>query len=200
MAQRFSFSKEALSKIVYQRAKANLVKKAKEVIQYRVERAKSTALEVLNKHPITQDLENLGQNNQGLISGGEGNLRQLLGFRDQFSPVAQIEEMIRNGIQIKERSSFGDEVQLNVIFPSFEILEQNTKGDLEWVDNMSWLQVVDEKGSAVLPNVAFYIYLKYPIPSSRSGGGIQGQKENKQITLSKASYYNDILKAFRDNL
>lgn len=157
--------------------------------QKELEKQKLLFLKEYESHPVTKELD--GGEDASNVSGtlgGYGNLFSFLGFNKADNPTAPVKNLIRSIRLDKNVQSRNETFKLKINIPSKEDFAAATK--MPWESGRSWLLDM-ERG---ISGLGAYLYGKFN--ASRSGTGIQNQKNYSGRTFRPVKYFSQIYNNF----
>lgn len=157
--------------------------------QKELEKQKLLFLKEYESHPVTKELD--GGEDASNVSGtlgGYGNLFSFLGFSKADNPTAPVKNLIRSIRLDKNVQSSNETFKVKINIPSKEEFAAATR--MPWETGRSWLLDM-ERG---ISGLGAYLYGKFN--ASRSGTGIQNQKNYSGRTFRPVKYFSQIYNNF----
>jgi hypothetical protein len=158
------------------------------VIRDNFDEIKNDILAQFNTHPVTLELE--GGINSSNISGtlsGVTNLYSFIGFENGEKPTEPIREMLhKSSFAIKNISATGV-ITINFDIPSAESIFKVTP--MPWAEGRSWAKGI-ETG---ISGLGYYLKIN---KNSRSGLGIQSQKQVRSARFNNTKYISALINDF----
>lgn len=158
------------------------------VIRDNFDEIKNDILAQFNTHPVTLELE--GGINSSNISGtlsGVTNLYSFIGFENGEKPTEPIREMLhKSSFAIKNISATGV-ITINFDIPSAESIFKITP--MPWAEGRSWAKGI-ETG---ISGLGYYLKIN---KNSRSGLGIQSQKQVRSARFNNTKYISALINDF----
>jgi hypothetical protein len=158
------------------------------VIRDNFDEIKNDILAQFNTHPVTLELE--GGINSSNISGtlsGVTNLYSFIGFENGEKPTEPIREMLhKSSFAIKNISATGI-ITINFDIPSAESIFKVTP--MPWAEGRSWAKGI-ETG---ISGLGYYLKIN---KNSRSGLGIQSQKQVRSARFNNTKYISALINDF----
>ncbi len=162
------------------------------------ERIKKQALDELNKHIVTQEIEKGPSAKGSSLLGGVGSFFAFLGFNSNSQPVVILRDALTDFIKVKkgkgvvkkvQKTSFKIEFPIDI--PTIEEIYNVTP--LSWTTK-SWVKGV-EKGITNYTNTVFK-----DSDGSRSGGAFQSKQKIGFARFSPTPYITPILNKLKKEL
>jgi len=171
-----------------------LEKEARTLAQQVLLESKQELIQEFNDHPVTKEIEaGSGASNQSGTLGNKGNLFSFIGFPEGSNPI----EPIRNLLQKIELSSVrgrtsGSMIQFKVNMPDQNEFESVSK--MPWESGRSWLYDIER----AISGLGQYLFGQFK--NSRSGTGIQLNKNVTSNTFTPVKYFGTMLEKFTRKL
>ena len=171
-----------------------LAREARKVAEKIVEESKRELVEEFDNHPVTKEIE-AGPNasNSSGTLGGRGNLFSFIGFNDGSDPVSPVRELLR---RIKLSSATpritNGVVQFKIDIPDRVEFESISK--MPWESGRSWLYDIER----AISGLSQYLYGQFK--NSRSGTGVEIDKNVTSNTFTPVRYFNNMLDKFSQKL
>ena len=158
------------------------------VIRDNFDEIKNDILAQFNTHPVTLELE--GGINSSNISGtlsGVTNLYSFIGFENGEKPTEPIREMLHKSSFAIKNISATDVITINFDIPSAESIFKVTP--MPWAEGRSWAKGI-ETG---ISGLGYYLKIN---KNSRSGLGIQSQKQVRSARFNNTKYISALINDF----
>ena len=168
---------------------SRVIKNAEKILEQKVLISKNKLINQFIQHPVTQELQN-GESSTNISGtlGGYGNLFSFIGFPKGFNPIDPILTLL-NQIKLNRNPKIsGNKLQFRLTVPSKNELSNVSK--MPWETGRSWLFDVEK----TISGLGAYLFIK--TSASRSGQGIQMQKESFARTFRPVKYFNSIYNSF----
>ena len=166
----------------------------------KAERLKREAIEELNAHPVTQELERGPSGMGSSLLGGRGNFFGFLGFDSGYDPVTIVRDAFEKNIGIKNKKGVLKQQtkksllwEFDINYPSVADIYNVTQNELEWTTR-SWVKGV-EKG---ITNAVHTIFKD--TERSRSGVALQSERKIGFINFSRTPYITPIIQKLTKEL
>jgi len=159
-----------------------------------VEENKQIMLKEFDNHPVTQEIKaGADSDNLSKTLGGYGNLFSFIGFAKGSDPIGALRSMLDFPVKISKKASSKTKgrYSFSIDVPNTREIEAETP--LPYEPSRSWVKGI-ERG---ISGIGYYIYKK--INSSRSGSGVQSQKQLRGGRFGNTSYLTKILDKFYKN-
>ena len=159
-----------------------------------VEENKQIMLKEFDNHPVTQEIKaGADSDNLSKTLGGYGNLFSFIGFAKGSDPIGVLRSMLDFPVKISKKASSKTKgrYSFSIDVPNTREIEAETP--LPYEPSRSWVKGI-ERG---ISGIGYYIYKK--INSSRSGSGVQSQKQLRGGRFGNTSYLTKILDKFYKN-
>lgn len=158
----------------------------------KVESNKQILIKEFDSHPVTQEIQNGSSAfNISNTLGGYGNLFSFIGFPKGSNPITPVINMLQTiklgPLKIQKRNKT---FRFKVIVPSKQNFYNITK--MPWENGRSWLFDIEKS----ISGLGSYLYLKYENSKSRSGTGIQLDKNYKKVIFKPVRYFNTMYNKF----
>jgi hypothetical protein len=169
---------------------------ARRVANTKFERAKKSLIYDFDSHPVTKEIEGGPEaSNSSKTLGGDGNLFTFIGFYREDDPVAIVRNALKQHIRITSGkfTSRKDSVsaEFTVSVPTVEDLANITP--MPW-EGKSWIKAV-ESG---ISGFGYYMYKRSE--ASRSGHGLQIDKNVRSGGYRPVKYYSALFKKFKKEI
>jgi len=171
-----------------------LEKEARVLAQQVLLENKQELIQQFNEHPVTKEIEaGPDASNQSGTLGNRGNLFSFIGFPEGSNPI----EPVRNLLQKIELSSAkgrtsGSTVQFKVNMPDQNEFESISK--MPWESGRSWLYDIER----AISGLGQYLFGQFK--NSRSGTGMQLEKNVTSNTFTPVKYFGTMLENFAKKL
>jgi hypothetical protein len=159
-----------------------------------VEENKQIMLKEFDNHPVTQEIKaGADSDNLSKTLDGYGNLFSFIGFAKGSDPIGVLRSMLDFPVKISKKASSKTKgrYSFSIDVPNTREIEAETP--LPYEPSRSWVKGI-ERG---ISGIGYYIYKK--INSSRSGSGVQSQKQLRGGRFGNTSYLTKILDKFYKN-
>ena len=178
----------------------NKVKNSKKIINKidkdvirQFEESKNSFIEDFQNHPVTQEIQSGPEaTNTSNTLSGRGNLFSFIGFNRSSDPIRSIESYIRSSLKIvKSKTSVNqNKIRTNyrISYPSEQDLAKISP--MPWEGGNSWIIAI-ERG---ISGFSHYMYKKFN--KSRSGSGLQTEKEIRSGSYKPTKYLSSIISKF----
>lgn len=182
-----TINKKSLQKIIFE--DKNIQREILKIAQDVVEKEKKELINNFLQHPVTEEIS--GGENASNISGtlgGYGNLFSFIGFLDGFDPISPVLNLLHK-ISIDKKIIVKNNIYtINISIPSKEDLKNATK--MPWESGRSWLWDIEKS----ISGIGYYLFGKFK--QSRSGRGIQTEKNFSKRTFVRVSYFTPLYNNF----
>lgn len=168
--------------------------RADKIIKEKVKNASDIFIKEFEDHPISREI-NAGEsssNTSGTLSG-RGNLFSFIGFNKGDSPIKDLKAFIEKQFSFKKAKKDKKSITYQISYPNLEKIKSQTP--MPWEGGRSWVYGV-ENG---ISGLSQYLYKKF-IASSRSGTGIQSNRNTKAFNYKPVKYLTEIINNFKRNL
>jgi hypothetical protein len=185
-------------KIVESSDNSSVRKKAINLAQERVQKAKEEMIAEFDNHAVTREIQG-GPNAENISNtlNGDGNLFSYIGFNEGENPTEVVRDYLNESTALRRTYDFNVRKGLftfKVKTPSLEEVEQKTP--FPW-EPRSWVRGV-ERG---ISGLGFYISSKIKeFKNSRSGVAIQSKKKIRTGSYKAIKYLSEIIRNFRKKL
>lgn len=192
--KKLSINKNALQSILKKQGEKIINSAAEKIIRKRVMDAKQVAMQELNSHPVTQEIDSGpdGYNQSGTLNG-YGNLFSYIGFDEGSDPIAPIRALLHKAVNIKSVPARQRNMISNFIveLPSKEDFFNATP--MPWADGRSWAEGI-ERG---ISGLGQYLHGTSLSNNSRSGSGVQTKNNLRSGRFKNTKYLSNILNNLR---
>ena len=162
------------------------------IVQKKVEKAKENFLQNLDNHPISQELKGKSEaKNISNTLGGKGNLFTFIGFEKGSDPVDQLKSIILSQFGF-ERNKSTKKIEYKISHPTLEKVREKTP--MPWENGRSWVEGI-EKG---ISGLSYYLFKKSK--KSRSGSGLQAEKEINAATFNRVKFLSELVENFKKDI
>jgi hypothetical protein len=172
------------------------IKKVREVAELKLKKEKQRLLVAFESHPVTREI--MSGPDSGNLSGtlaGYGNLFSFIGFSQSSNPVSPVRRMLSQMTRIKEiRKASGNNTRMNIRIQMPSIEDFRGVAPMPWEPGRSWVEGI-ERGIS-----GFSYYINSSRPSSRSGKGIQADKQIRVMSFKNIKYMSEMIREFTKNL
>lgn len=171
-----------------------LEKEVRIVAEEIFEKSKQQLIQEFENHPVTKEIQaGPDASNESGTLGGRGNLFSFIGFNDGADPIAPIKELLQ-GIEFSSSKGrrFGSGFQFKVNMPDQGELENVSK--MPWETGRSWLYDIER----AISGLGQYLYGQFK--NSRSGTGMQLEKNFNTNTFMPVKYFGTMLEKFKNKL
>jgi hypothetical protein len=171
-----------------------LEKEARVLAEQVLQENKQELIREFNNHPVTIEIE-AGPNasNESGTLGNKGNLFSFIGFNEGTNPIDPIRNLLEK-IQlssIRPRTS-ASAIQFKVNIPDQNEFESISK--MPWEGGRSWLYDIER----AISGVSQYLFGQFK--NSRSGSGMQLEKNVTSNTFTPVKYFSTMLEKFTKKL
>ena len=198
-------TKIKINKTAFRKSVANAVgkskkvqKKAHQLAEKKVQRAKALILKEFNDHPVTKEIEGGPTSfNVSRTIVGRGNLFSFMGFQDGANPTHVVKEYLERSSYVFKNSKLnktitGRHFEFRVKAPDLSDIYKSTP--LPWENGRSWVRGV-ERG---ISGIGHYMYGKFL--TSRSGTGLQSKNEVKFAAFKTTPYMSKMIEQFKERI
>ncbi len=157
-----------------------------------MEEAQRKLIKDFHNHSITKEINSgvSGSNSSGTL-GGYGNLFSFIGFENGDNPMVAVDNLLKEKLVVRVRSVGNGRFKISILnAPSKEEIYRLTP--LPWADGASWAEGM-EKG---ISNLGSFLYTKKPSANSRSGRGLQLNKQLRGSSFRTTPYVSKIMDEF----
>ena len=172
------------------------IKKVREVAELKLKKEKQRLLVAFESHPVTREI--MSGPDSANLSGtlaGYGNLFSFIGFSQSSNPVSPVRRMLSQMTRIKEiRKAAGNNTRMNIRIQMPSIEDFRDVAPMPWEPGRSWVEGI-ERGIS-----GFSYYINSSRPSSRSGKGIQADKQIRVMSFKNIKYMSEMIREFTKNL
>jgi len=165
------------------------INEVKRIVNSEFNKIKEDLLREFNNHPVTKEIESgVDSLNSSGTLGGVGNLFTFIGFERNDRPIDAIRSAF-NAIRLTSTmvKRNGDS-QTYIMYPSASDIFKITP--LPWAEGRSWAKGI-ESG---LPGLGKFLHTESDV--SRSGEGIQTNKNIRSAKFSNTKYISSIINQF----
>jgi len=186
-------SAKDISKEVDFRKSIEYIREAKQIITQEFNLIKKRLISDFENHPVTREIEGgTSSSNLSGTLGGKGNLFSFIGFKYSDKPIEPIRGLLEN-IEITSILTRRDGMATtHVMYPTADDIFRVTP--LPWAEGRSWAKGI-ENG---ISNFGQYLDLKSE--ASRSGRGLQNEKQESGLTFSTTPYISQLIKEFEKDI
>lgn len=186
-------SVKKISNLIDLRKSPEYILQVKKIVRIEFEKIKGRLIDNFERHKVTQEIEAgpTATNTSGTL-GGYGNLFAYIGFEENAKPIEPIREQLST---IFIQSTTFDKNGASIVYVNYPTAKDIFNvTPLPWADGRSWAEGI-EKG---LPGLGFFLSKESSV--SRSGGGIQTEKQIKKGKFRNTSYISSLIKDFERDI
>jgi len=172
------------------------IKKVREIAERQLRKEKERLLIAFESHAVTREIM-AGPDSENLSGtlAGYGNLFSFIGFSQGSSPVSPVRRMLSQMTKIKDiRRAAGNNTKMNIKVQVPSIEDFRDVAPMPWEPGRSWVEGI-ERGIS-----GFSYYINSSRPSSRSGKGIQIDKQIRVMAFKNIKYMSEMIRKFTKNL
>ena len=167
-----------------------------------IEEARRDLIKDFFNHPVTKEIEGgANASNSSDTLGGYGNLFSFIGFDKGEDPIASVESILNNRLNVKVRAVGRGRFRINIAnAPSKEQIFSATP--IPWASGSSWAEGI-EKG---ISNLGSFLYKDKGVRGSssgsfsRSGTGIQVENTLRSSGFKPKPYVSKMIAKFLKNV
>ena len=171
-----------------------LESEARKLAQQILQENRQELIEEFNNHPVTKEIET-GPNasNESGTLGNKGNLFSFIGFPEGASPIEPVRNLL-NKIELSSAKGIksGASIQFKVNMPDKNEFEGVSK--MPWESGRSWLFDIER----AISGLGQYLFGQFK--NSRSGTGMQLEKNVTTNTFTPVKYFETMLEKFARKL
>jgi len=155
---------------------------------------KQELIQEFNEHPVTRELE-AGPNssNESGTLRNKGNLFSFIGFPEGYDPIGPVRNLLQK-IELSSAKAVrsGPNMSFKVNMPTQNEFESVTK--MPWESGRSWLYDIER----AISGLGQYLFGQFK--NSRSGTGMQLNKNVTSNTFTPVKYFGTMLQKFTQKL
>ena len=169
---------------------------ARERAEIEFRRLQEKVLSEFSSHPVTQEINAGPSASSSFLS--KGNLFSFLGFGAGATPAQTLKSILKESLYMEHIPTYNANLKrfyFKMHYPDQEMIYELTKGELEWDEDTSWVEYIEEG----LENLNHYLYnSSKAFAGSRSGPAIQVKSEIGGGSFTGTPYITDIINNLQD--
>lgn len=177
----------------------DLEKRVSKVFEQQLALRQSKMVRSFDEHPVTVEIQagNSAFNSSGLL-GGYGNLFTFIGFSEDSDPIKTVRSYLAKKINYKKTKTTLNSKGFSIFYSAETPGIQELAG-LTQLSHLgrSWVTGI-EKGK--IDGFQYYLNRSKRMRGSRSGKGIQIDRQLRNKSVRPVAYVDEMLKKFRRSL